>query len=272
MEGMSEDVLKISAQEAESKALIYQKEIRKYERMTNEQQNEVDQLRAYVDELKSQVSQSKILLDTKLQKFTEKVARLVKQNETSKNTLGEQLKLCTSDYNEMVRLYDEGRKTNTTLRHENTLHQRHLQQIDRQLKTLSSEKQHANSTLTQIKGELAETKRTIHTHEQTIATATIKLRENENEITKLQGIIRAHDQQAATKAVELKRLKDVETRYNASSSSESNQLKTAKDHLKQKDDEIHKITAELASTKSELSKLQVEYAKAHKINPPSNYV
>ena len=53
---MSEDVLKRSAQEAESKALTFQQEIRKYERVTLERQKEVDQLQRQVDELKSQLS------------------------------------------------------------------------------------------------------------------------------------------------------------------------------------------------------------------------
>jgi archaellum component FlaC len=132
------------------------------------------------------------------------------------------------------------------------------------VKTLASEKQYANSTLTQIKGELAETKRDIHMHEQNIATATNEIRENEKEITKLQGTIRALEQQAGTNAVELKRLQNVETLYKASSSSESDQLKTVKDQIRQKDDDIRRITAELASARSDLSKLSGDYQKLHK--------
>jgi hypothetical protein len=56
IDDMSEDVLKRSAQEAESKALTFQQEIRKYERVTLERQKEVDQLQRQVDELKSQLS------------------------------------------------------------------------------------------------------------------------------------------------------------------------------------------------------------------------
>ncbi len=56
IDDMSEDVLKRSAQEAESKALTFQQEIRKYERLTLERQKEVDQLQRQVDELKSQLS------------------------------------------------------------------------------------------------------------------------------------------------------------------------------------------------------------------------
>jgi peptidoglycan hydrolase CwlO-like protein len=261
MEGLSDDLLKIAAQEAESKALTYQQQNREYARIVREKQNEMDQLRTYVHELKSEVLQSKKLLDSKLQKFTEKVAQLVKQNETEKNTLGEQLKSYVADYNEMMRLYDEERKNTTALRHENATHQRQLQDNDRQLKTLLSEKVQLNSTLTQIEGDLAETRRTIHTHKQTIANATNKTRENEQEITKLQGIIRDHEKHAATTATELQRLRGIETQFKASRVGESDQLKTANDQIRQKDDEIRKITVELASTKSELSKLNGDYQK-----------
>jgi myosin heavy subunit len=225
----------------------------------------MDQLRTVVDELKSQVLQSKTSLDVKIQKFTEKVANLMKQNETDKNTLGKQLKSALEDFNEMSKNFDEERKKNTALRHDIATHQIQLQERDRQLKTLSSEKQYANSTLTQIKGELAETKRAIQTHEQTIATASDKLQQSEKELQRVQGVIRDHERQAATTATELQRLRGYETQFNASRVGESDQLKTANDQIRQKDDEIRKISADLANTKSELSKLQVEYAKAHKL-------
>jgi predicted nucleic acid-binding Zn-ribbon protein len=184
--------------------------------------------------------------------------------EAEKNTLDERWKSTLEDYNKMKKSFDDEHNKNTALLHEITTHQRHLQELDRQLKTLASEKQHANSTLTQIKGELAETKRVIHTHEQTIAIANNKIRENEQEITKLQGKIRVHEQQAGTNAAELKRLQDVETLYKTLGSSESDQLKTARDQIKQKDDVIRNITIDLGNTKSDLSKVNGEYQKLRK--------
>jgi hypothetical protein len=261
MEGMSEDLLKIQAQEAESKVLTYQQEVRKYERMTSEQQYEVDQLHGHVDELKSQMSQSKQILDAKLQKFAERVAHLVKQNEIDKNTLGKKLKSALEDFNEMSKNFDEERKKNTALRHENTTHQRQLQETDRKYNTLRSEKLQLNSTLTQIKGDLTETRRTIHTHEQTIATVNANLQQHEKELQRLQGVIREQERQDSIIATELQRLRNVEKAYIASSTSESDELKTVKDQIKTKDDDIRRITAELASTKRDLSRLNGDHQR-----------
>jgi predicted nuclease with TOPRIM domain len=179
--------------------------------------------------------------------------------------LGKQLKSANEDFNEMSKNFDEERKKNTALRHENTTHQRRLQEMDRKYNTLQSEKLQLNSILTQIKGDLTETGRKIHAHEQTIATVNAKLQQHEKEIQRLQDVIRDHERQAAITTAELQRLRGVEQTYIASNKSESDELKTVKDQIKTKDDEIRKITAELASTKSELSKSQAEYAKAHKL-------
>jgi hypothetical protein len=165
----------------------------------------------------------------------------------------------------MKESFDKEHIKNTALRHEITMHQRHLQDSDRRLQTLSNEKLQLNSTLTQIKGELAETKRTIQTHEQTIATASDKLQQSEKELQRVQGVLRDHQRQAAATAIELQRLRDVEKLYIASSTSESDELKIVKDQINKKDDEIRKISTDLTNTKSELSKLQVEYAKAHRL-------
>ncbi len=143
----------------------------------------------------------------------DRTASTITKIEAEKKNLSEQLKSALEDFNEMNKSFDEERKKNTALRHEITMHQKYLQESDIKLKTLSSEKQHLNAMLTQIKGNLTETKRTIHIHEQTIATATNKLQENEKEITKLQGILRVHESQAEQKDDDMLNLSSQKANY-----------------------------------------------------------
>ncbi len=63
----------------------------------------------------------------------------------------------------------------------------------------------------------------------------------------------------------MKRLEGIETQFNASRSGESAQLKAANDQNKQKDDQIREITVELANTKTELSKSNIEIDKVHEL-------
>jgi chromosome segregation ATPase len=132
-------------------------------------QTSIDELGTKVADFEREKLALKSQYEVSLQKHTDRTTADMTRFEAEKNTLDERWKSALEDYNKMKKNFDEERNKNTALRHEITTHQKHLQEMDRQLKTLSSEKQHANSTLTQIKGELAETKRAIHTHEQTIA-------------------------------------------------------------------------------------------------------
>ena len=259
MEDMSDDSLKKSAQDAEAKALTYQQEIRKYERVTSEQQDKVDKLGTELDELKSQLLQVTSQSAAQLQQFTDKVARRVKQIEAEKSGVQDQLRGTTADFNEMSRKYDEENRKYKALQHENETHRRQLEKLDREVKF-------GNDNLNTMKEELSTTKNKLHEHVQTIATINTRLQKSDEEITRLQGLIRDHEKYATTTAAHLKRLEGIETQFNARRGGESAELKTANDQIKQKDGEIHKITAELASTKSELSKSNIEIDKVRELH------
>jgi hypothetical protein len=179
--------------------------------------------------------------------------------------LTQQLTSCTQEYEDMKKKYDDEYNQNKALQHENSTHQRHLSEFERKIESQATEIKSAKGKVVEIRDELSTTKKKLHEHEQTIATINDKLQNSEREIAKLQGFIRDHEQQARTTATEVQRLKDIEIKFDASRSGESAQLKAAHDQNKEKDGEIRKITVELASTKSELSKSNIEIDKVHEL-------
>jgi hypothetical protein len=266
MENMSEDSLKKSAQEAEAKALTYQQQIRQYERVTSEQQDKVDKLGTELDEVKSQLQLVTSQSAAKLLQFTDKVARRVKQIEAEKQALIQQLNEADTEAYALENKHKELKQQYTALEHQNTTNERHLKAAEQKFYTQANEIKIANHKLQEIGDQLSTAKKTIQTHEQTIATINTKLQTSDQEITKLQGFIRDHEKHATTTAAQLKRLEGIEKQFNASLAGEDAKLQLANDQIKQKDGEIHKITAELASTKSELSKLSTEIDKVLELN------
>jgi hypothetical protein len=272
IDSSTEDQVRENLRKALGDIYTYQEEIGQYKTTIAENDVENQRKQAKIDELVTKASefesQRKTLKEhwvKVVQQHDDNAQVKMKKIEAEKQGIVQQLNETDSEKRALENKHKELKEQYTALEHKNALNERQLTAADQKVSAQAKDIQNANDNLQKIRDELSTTKNKLHEHEQTIATIKNKLQAGEKELARLQGEIREHEKNATTTAARLKQLEGIEKQFIATRGGESEQLKTAHDQINQKDGEIRKITDELASTKSDLSRISSALLKVEKV-------